>query len=618
MNQRTAFLSLAIVLLITLSIPQEVISQEVNFDYRFGPFLDKIVYERISDPDEQMLALQEDEIDIVSEMMDPKFLDRFGIDDGTEVAISPNNGYPILYFNTEKYPFNITLFRRAVAIALDKEEICDSIWNGLAVPQDCPVPLGNPYSAEDMLDYNYYQSDLESGNSLLDSIGFEDLNDDGFREDSMGNPLNLIIEVPMDGDVFLEMGEFVRDTFIELGVNTTVIDISYIEFFIGCPICASNYDMVLTQEQFQDLDVRWLSTEFTTDSADEHYTNFANFRNATYDAWCDPLVNSTDYNEVYNAAIELQKIWTYECPGIVLCQNQRMFAYRNDRFEGFVNDLADGIPCWWTNYKAHLKDEFGGPFGGTLRWSNKLDPQSFNFMVTTDESTWNILMELYDSLIRRHPEGHDIPWLAHSYYIETHDDNPTIPDGHTRITFDLHRTILWTDTRPLTAEDVAFSLNYYRDAPGNPYGKDLSMMTAAYSRNESTVIVEFGTESIWHLHTVGYKPIIPKHVFQEIGVDGWNLWNPNPPREEMVTSGPFNVSDYVAGEFVELQFTYTYFFGGCPYCNNMIIFNTTTTTDPSNFFPFNLDLNLAITLVSTMVILIVLIIWKREKVVVSQ
>ena len=49
-------------------------------------------------------------------------------------------------------------------------------------------------------------------------------------------------------------------------------------------------------------------------------------------------------------------------------------------------------------------------------------------------------------------------------------------------------------------------------------------------------------------------------MFEEIGIEGWNLWNPDPPNEAMVTSGPFNVSDYVAGEYTELTRNPEYFF----------------------------------------------------------
>ncbi len=158
------------------------------------------------------------------------------------------------------------------------------------------------------------------------------------------------------------------------------------------------------------------------------------------------------------------------------------------------------------------------------------------------------------------PEGNDIFWLAESYTGETHDDNPNVPEGYTRFVFDMIQNTTWTDGTSLTAEDVAFTLNYFRDAPGNPYGPDLVQMTAAYAPSTYRV-VEFNTESYWHLHSIVYKPILPKHIFQEIGVDGWNLWQPNPPTDAMVTSGPFNVSEYVAGEFTELTYNPNFFYG---------------------------------------------------------
>ncbi|TFG12445.1 hypothetical protein EU537_09170, partial [Candidatus Thorarchaeota archaeon] len=278
-------------------------------------------------------------------------------------------------------------------------------------------------------------------------------------------------------------------------------------------------------------------------------------------SWREQLLTATEYEDVYEAAIEMQRIWVHACPNIIAYENTLLSAYRNDKFEGFVNDVSDGVPGYWTNYRVHLKEELGGPFGDTFRWSNPLDIDSFNTMVTSSAYSMNILMMLYDSLITQDEEGEDVLWLAESYEAETHDDNPAVPEGYTRFIFDIIQNATWTDGTPLTAEDIAFSLNYFRDAPGNPYGTDLTEMTAAYAPTTYRVIVEFRTESFWHLHTVGYKPILPKHIFEDIGLEGWNLWNPIPPDDEMVTSGPYNVSDYVAGEFAELTRYDNFFYG---------------------------------------------------------
>jgi peptide/nickel transport system substrate-binding protein len=229
-------------------------------------------------------------------------------------------------------------------------------------------------------------------------------------------------------------------------------------------------------------------------------------------------------------------------------------------------------------------------------------------------------MELYDSLMKQDPEGNDILWLAESFIAETHDDNPLITEGHTRFKFDIRQNITWTDNVPLTGEDVAFSLNYYRDAPGNPLGFDLSEMTAAYAPTQFEVIIEFNSESFWHLHSASYKPIIPKHFFQEWGINNWNLWNPNPPEVPMITSGPYNVSEYVAGEFIELTYNPNYFFTSWSSTDTRPIQVPTTSSGnpaPAGALPFDAPslsyLDLAITIPSLIVIAVILVKWKRDR-----
>jgi len=199
-------------------------------------------------------------------------------------------------------------------------------------------------------------------------------------------------------------------------------------------------------------------------------------------------------------------------------------------------------------------------------------------MTSNSAYTMNVLQELYDSLLIQDPSGNDLLWLAETYIAETHDDNPSVPDGYTRFTIDMIQNATWTDGTPLTAEDVAYSLNYFRDSPGNPYGTDLVEMTAAYAPSTFRVVVDFSSESFWHLHSLGYKYIIPKHIFLTIGLENWNIWDPNPPAEEMVTSGPFNVSDYAAGEFCELSKNPDYFYG---IDESSYVTTTTTTTTPT-------------------------------------
>ncbi|MDF1537608.1 MAG: ABC transporter substrate-binding protein [Candidatus Thorarchaeota archaeon] len=365
------------------------------------------------------------------------------------------------------------------------------------------------------------------------------------------------------------------EAFLALGINASVAWSDFHQW----PYWPDDYDMLFLGSSFNGFDVNWLAYEYWSENANHPYTNMPRWRNSSYDSWRTQLLNSSTYEEVYEAAIEMQHILVYECPIVVAYVNMLLSAYRTDRFEGFVNSMQGGVLGWWTNYKVHLKQSEGGPFGGTIRWSNPLDVDSFNFMVTSSSYSMKVLEMTHDSLIRQGLDGLDMMWLAKSYTIETHEDNPAIFEGETRFTFQLVENATWSDGTRLTGEDVAFTLKYYCDSPGNPYGKNLEDMKDAYAPNPFAVVIDFESESYWHLHDVGYKPILPKHVFQEIGLDGWNLYNPNPPIDAMVTSGPFNVSHYEASEYVEISRNPFYFYGP------VIPSPTTTTTPPEPVDP---------------------------------
>jgi len=517
--------------------------------------VDNLLFSVINQDDQQVLALLNDDVDMIGDTIDPSFLDTLAAAEDIDIASTLRNGYGYMTINTDKYPLNITSFRRALAFALDKEGISDDVWDGLSSPQDSCVPQINPFSVEGLLPYTYWENNVALGNDLLDDAGFLDIDEDGIREAPDGSEFDILIEVAQSSNIAIEVGQYVADALTSLGVDAESVPTDFYEY-LNRLYFHGDFDIVFLGKSVSDFDVDWLAYEYWSEYADEPYWNFPNFRNATYDSWRDQLLHAVAYEDVYEAAIEMQKIWVHACPEIICYENVLLSAYRTDRFEGHVNQVGQGVANWWTYFNVHQATS-----GGTFRTALPVDVDTFNFMVSGSAYAQQVNMEMWDSLMRLGPNGNDVLWLAESYIAETHDDNPSVTDGHTRFTFDLVQNATWSDGLPLTAEDVAYTLNYYRDSPGNPYGADLTEMTAAYNPTTYSVIVEFSTESFWHLHTICYKPIIPKHVFLSIGLAGWNTWNPNPPSSPMVTSGPYNVSSYSSGDFIELSRNPNYFKG---------------------------------------------------------
>lgn len=544
--------------------------QNTEDTIKIGPYVDKVLFKVITQEDQQVLALQDDEIDLIGDWVDPRFLDTIAENVNLNIFNTLKNGYGYLTINCNKYPLNLTAFRRALAFAFDKEAISDDIWEGYSQPLDSCIPAVNPFTIEGQLPYNYYSADIEEGNNLLDRAGFNLNETTGYRMAPDGSAFDILVETPYSSYQAKDVCQMIVDTLTNLRIEAEYSpywpDMNRLYFH-------GDYDIFFLSTSMSNFDVDWLAYDYWSEYADKPYWNFANFRNETYDSWRDQLLHSTSYDEVYEAAIEMQKILVYECPEIVCYEDVHLSVFRIDRFTGWINDAINGAHSWWNKYQVRLKPRPDSPIGGILRVSNALDIDSFNFMTSNSQLTRKLLNLLYDSLIKLDPVGSDIEWLAESYVIETHSDSARVPEGHTRITFNIVSNAIWSDGIPLTSEDVAFTLNYYRESSGNPYGRDLVDMIAAYTPTPSTVVIEFDTESFWHLHSVGYLPIIPRHIFEEMSIEDWNLWNPNPPDDAMVNSGPFNVSDYEPGEYIELTRNPEYFFA---------VNATTTTTSQTN------------------------------------
>ncbi|MGD1818338.1 MAG: ABC transporter substrate-binding protein [Pleomorphochaeta sp.] len=139
---------------------------------------------------------------------------------------------------------------------------------------------------------------------------------------------------------------------------------------------------------------------------------------------------------------------------------------------------------------------------------------------------------IYDTLLERDEDGL-IPWLASAWDISE--------DGQT-YTFYLQQEAKWHDGIDLTANDVQFSIEYYKKHPpvydtlivnGKFIIDDVKVI------NEKTVQIHTISASVSYLEHLGYLKIIPKHIWE-------NVDNPKNYQgfDNCVGSGPFIVESY--------------------------------------------------------------------------
>ncbi len=137
---------------------------------------------------------------------------------------SRGNEYALAFnFTTENMPLREIFwdkrFRQAMSVAINREEINELVYFGLANPsQNSLVPTSAFY--EPWMTTNYAQYDPDLANQLLDEMGLDQRDGDGFRLRPDGETLFINFQVYVPEDAWRQVGELIASYWNEVGVKT--------------------------------------------------------------------------------------------------------------------------------------------------------------------------------------------------------------------------------------------------------------------------------------------------------------------------------------------------------------------------------------------------------------
>src|SRR5690606_37862907 len=109
-------------------------------------------------------------------------------------------------------------FRRALSLAINREEINDILFFGLAVEGNNMVQKQSPFYTEE-LRTKWATYDIGKANALLDEMGLTRRNKAGGRLTPSGKPLTTVVETAGEETQQSEILELIRDTWAEIGVE---------------------------------------------------------------------------------------------------------------------------------------------------------------------------------------------------------------------------------------------------------------------------------------------------------------------------------------------------------------------------------------------------------------
>jgi len=160
---------------------------------------------------------------------------------------------------------------------------------------------------------------------------------------------------------------------------------------------------------------------------------------------------------------------------------------------------------------------------------------------------------LFDTLVWRDAGGETIPWLATDWSLSE--------DGLTW-TFTLRDDVRWQDGEPLTADDVVFSIEYYKAHPGTGwFMAQINEIASATQVAENQVAIQLARPFAPFLQTTAEAMFIfPRHIWEDVA-DPQTFVEP----EAFIGSGAYRLIEYSQEEGTYLFEANPDFFLGAPY-----------------------------------------------------
>lgn len=274
------------------------------------PAIDEIEFRILPDESSKISQLETDAIQAV-DRMSPQYVDQIESTDGISVHRTNDVSSGRVDFNTDVEPFDDRRVRRAIAWAIDKEQIVETVLQGYGEAGRSILPNSFPNFNGDIEDFNHPNGDPDEARELLAEAGQEDLS------------LEIITSTTTQHE---QTATLIQSMLDDVGVDASVQTLDGSTFW--------------TREQEGDFEVAVSNWESFADP-DEllylHHTdglNVWNVSNEELDDLLDEQRGTTDPDERGELLDEIQQI-IYE-------EAYSVYTYYPERIQG-VSDRIDGF-----------------------------------------------------------------------------------------------------------------------------------------------------------------------------------------------------------------------------------------------------------------------------------
>ncbi len=460
-----------------------------------------------------------------------------------------NNNYTVPTYPGVRNPLNLREFRQALAHAVDKDYIVNTLVQDMGIRIDVPIPAPqsgwwSPYVTGD----NYpYEFSMIQASAILDGLGFVDTDADGWRNYPQGWPGReagpnldpLIIYIRGDSKSYIvPIGYEIHYRLWDLGIPSVwqIVNNDLAYQLVHVLHDYHIYTSIWTVKKYQPL--YWYPmyhSMYWYPGGPNYVTGVDALGMPNYpqlDAELELSYYAPDFESSILHCQYSQEIYVTECIGISLFSPISYMAYRRN-LVGVVNMDGYGINNKYTYLNAYKVDDPATPEDESqlpIRIGLPNAPTNLNPLysplspLAPDEmrSNWQVMNEIvYTHLINEEPYNlaTDIPWVAQDWEISEWVD---FQDGETKtmVTYWIRKDVFWhepetgAEIRQFTAHDVEFSIWYLYAFGDNWQWHDVKDVKYTRVVDDFTIQVYFDVLSYYAVYWIGEQmPLLPKYEY---------------------------------------------------------------------------------------------------------
>ncbi len=265
-----------------------------------------------------------------------------------------------LFLNTQEKPLNNPEFRRALAYAINPNEIAQRASQNQVTPANptgllIQYPVFKKIYDENAVKMYGFSYDPKKANEILDKLGFKDINGDGYREFPDGKPLKLTIEVPYGWTDWMEMARVISENLQLVGIRVDPKFPDYSKYYED--ITKGSFDMAINNfgSQVYATPWEWFNWLLYPDVAPigkaSYSGNWGRYKNGKVAELLHMINIEKDENKKIQYYHELQEIFLRDLPYIPLIYNGAWFEASTQYWTNWPDaNHPYALPLSWQNY----------------------------------------------------------------------------------------------------------------------------------------------------------------------------------------------------------------------------------------------------------------------------